>query len=50
MSLDLFRAIVMAQILLETLSYSWLVEERAIRTHTSFERHKDDMHRLPVAR
>jgi hypothetical protein len=33
------RAIVMAQILLETLSYSWLVEERALRTHTSFERH-----------
>jgi hypothetical protein len=33
------RAIVMAQILLETLSYSWLVEERALRTHTSFEKH-----------
>jgi hypothetical protein len=32
------RAIVMAQILLETLSYSWLVVERSLLTHNRFER------------
>jgi len=31
------RAIVMAQILLETLSYSWLVVERSLLTHGGFE-------------
>jgi hypothetical protein len=33
------RAIVMAQILLEALSFSWLVEERKRRSHDSFEKH-----------
>jgi hypothetical protein len=40
------RAIVMAQILLETLSYSWLVEERALRTHASFEKHTAQRQRV----
>jgi hypothetical protein len=31
------RAIIMAQVLLEAMSYSWLVEERKLRTHESFE-------------
>jgi hypothetical protein len=31
------RAIIMAQVLLEAVSYSWLVEERKLRTHDSFE-------------
>ena len=31
------RAIIMAQVLLEAASYSWLVEERKLRTHDSFE-------------
>jgi hypothetical protein len=34
------RAIIMAQILLETLSYSWLVVERALLTHAGFESKK----------
>lgn len=32
------RAIIMAQVLLEAMSYSWLVEERALRAHAAFER------------
>ena len=31
------RAIIMAQVLLEAMSYSWLVEERKLRTHDEFE-------------
>jgi hypothetical protein len=31
------RAIIMAQVLLEAVSYSWLVEERKLRTHDDFE-------------
>lgn len=31
------RATIMAQVLLEAVSYSWLVEERKLRTHDSFE-------------
>lgn len=31
------RAIIMAQVLLEGMSYSWLVEERKLRTHDQFE-------------
>ncbi len=31
------RAIIMAQVLLEAVSYSWLVEERHLRTHDEFE-------------
>ena len=31
------RAIIMAQVLLEAMSYSWLVEERELRTHDEFE-------------
>ena len=34
----------MAQILLEALSYSWLVEERKRRTHDSFENHSAAEH------
>jgi hypothetical protein len=33
------RAIIMAQVLLEAMSYSWLVEERKLRTHDGFEAH-----------
>jgi len=33
------RAIIMAQVLLEAMSYSWLVEERKLRTHDAFEAH-----------
>lgn len=31
------RAVIMAQVLLEAVSYSWLVEERQLRTHDEFE-------------
>jgi hypothetical protein len=31
------RAVIMAQVLLEAMSYSWLVEERKLRTHEAFE-------------
>ena len=34
------RAITMAQVLLEAVSYSWLVEERKLRTHDEYEERK----------
>src|ERR1039457_2431980 len=34
------RAIIMAQVLLEAVSYSWLVEERKLRTHDDFGDHR----------
>jgi len=34
------RAIIMAQVLLEAVSYSWLVEERKLRSHDDFEGHR----------
>jgi hypothetical protein len=34
------RAIIMAQVLLEAMSYSWVVEERKLRTHEGFEDRK----------
>jgi hypothetical protein len=33
------RAIVMAQVLLETVSYSWLLNETKARTHLSYKKH-----------